>query len=268
MSHSAQILPCLHPTTVLFVDDSKLFARSLSLRIPPDLAVEVIEDPRPALNRMNAEIDSGIQPEMTRSSTGGSVVGGRMEFDAARVQDALRFAGRFSRVSVVVADFGMPAMSGLQLCSQIRDPSVQKVLITGLADHAQAVDAFNQRSIQGFIPKGEPTFFTQLFVAIRELKYQYFVAKARHMESVLRMERPTFTNEPCIAEYFQALCKRLSVVEHYVGRDPPGVLMVSNTGDVQRLVVLDEAQLAEQLAFASDAGATSGVLGGLASKSK
>jgi CheY-like chemotaxis protein len=191
-----------------------------------------------------------------------------MELDPARVQEQFRSLTRFRRVSVVVADYGMPAMSGLDLCSRIVDEAIQKVLITGLADHREVIQAFGERSIQGFIPKERPTLFSELVHDVRELRRQYFIEKARYLKTHLGMESAPFALDPVVSDYFSKICGRLEIAEHYIVQEPPGILMVSSRGLVHRLVVLDESQLHDQISVVRACGAPLEVEQAIRSKAK
>jgi CheY-like chemotaxis protein len=268
VANVAPIVPFRHPTTALIVDDSKLFVRSISLRIPDGVAVEIIEDPRAALERLNRDSDAPTFLQRWKEPSLTERHGERTEFDANHVEEEISFGGRFRRISVVVADYGMPAMSGLEFCSRIRDASVQKILVTGLADQGIALRAFNDRSIQRFMSKGDSKVFSGLFAAIDELREQYFVAKARYMESVLCAKLPPYATDPGVAQYLDSVCKRLRVVEHYMLREPSGLLLISLTGELHTFVVLDERQMFDQATFSSAASAPAHVVEGLASRRK
>ena len=80
---------------------------------------------------------------------------------------------RFNEVSVVVADYSMPEMNGLEFFKQIKDIPAKKILLTDNNDYQLAVDAFNQGLIDKFILK-KSDMEDKLIESINELKNRYF----------------------------------------------------------------------------------------------
>jgi len=69
-------------------------------------------------------------------------------------QQALQFVTT-EQVDVVVSDFLMPEMDGLQFLSRVRDakPDVPRILLTGYADKANAIRAINDIGLFQYIEK-------------------------------------------------------------------------------------------------------------------
>jgi len=82
---------------------------------------------------------------------------------------------RFEEISVVVVDHTMgDVMSGIDLCRQITDPNVQKILLTGNTDQEIAIRAFNEGIIHHYIRKYDPDMAEQLNQAIKSAQWRYF----------------------------------------------------------------------------------------------
>lgn len=69
--------------------------------------------------------------------------------------------------NVVVADFLMPAMDGIQFLSEVKDrfPTATRILLTGYADKANAIRAINEVGIYQYLEK--PWDNEQIRLAIR-----------------------------------------------------------------------------------------------------
>jgi DNA-binding NtrC family response regulator len=68
--------------------------------------------------------------------------------------EALRFA-QAHRVDVVICDYRMPVLNGLQLLRQIREgqPEASRILLTSHADVRSAIDAINQVGLFQYLEK-------------------------------------------------------------------------------------------------------------------
>ena len=71
-----------------------------------------------------------------------------------RATEALRFV-QDNDVDIVISDFLMPEMDGLQFLSRVRDqkPIVPRVILTGYADKENAIKAINEVGLYQYIEK-------------------------------------------------------------------------------------------------------------------
>jgi two-component system, NtrC family, sensor kinase len=93
--------------------------------------------------------------------------------DAPDAETALRVLAA-EPVQVVVSDYRMPGMSGVELLREVKDrwPRVQRVLLTGQADSAAIEEAVNQSEIFRFIWK--PWDDGHLLITIQSAVDQYW----------------------------------------------------------------------------------------------
>lgn len=75
--------------------------------------------------------------------------------DPIQALKILEYQGPFA---VVISDFRMPVMNGIDLCSKIGelDKNIQKILLTGYAELQMAIDAINRGKINAFLTKPTP----------------------------------------------------------------------------------------------------------------
>jgi two-component system, NtrC family, sensor kinase len=94
--------------------------------------------------------------------------------DAPEGQTALEILGR-EAVQVVVSDYRMPGMSGIEFLRIVKDrwPRIQRVLLTGQADSTAIEEAVNQSEIFRFIWK--PWDDGHLLITIQSAVDQYWI---------------------------------------------------------------------------------------------
>lgn len=93
-------------------------------------------------------------------------------FEASDGREALRFMdSAFDFVDVVVCDWNMPSMSGVEFLKQIRsvDPKLPFLMVTGRSDMESVVEA-KSAGVNGYIRK--PFSPAQLEVKLRVAKKQ------------------------------------------------------------------------------------------------
>jgi two-component system NtrC family sensor kinase len=81
-------------------------------------------------------------------------------------EKAARFVEE-NRVDVVVSDYLMPRMNGIQLLSRVKEkqPEASRVLLTGHADKQSAIEAINQVALFQYLEK--PWDNSQLLLVIQ-----------------------------------------------------------------------------------------------------
>jgi len=81
-------------------------------------------------------------------------------------------------VDVVVSDFLMPGMNGIELLSRIREkhPHAPRILLTGYADKESAIKAINDIGLFQYIEK--PWDNTNLLIVLRNALERRFLFKA------------------------------------------------------------------------------------------
>jgi CheY-like chemotaxis protein len=265
-----ELLPYFHPTQIVLVDDDIDFLGNLSLQLDADLAYLLFNSTQKALayindrevhmlprqrffNVLETACDNGTDSEPTR-----------VGLNTEALVNEMYFTNRFSRISVAMVDYAMPQMNGLEFCERIRNPHIKKILFTGVATEADAVDAFNRGVIDRFIRKSEYQVYTHLNHTIRELQAAHIRDTFAAASEVFAVEKPPLLADPAVIELMEELKARYSAVEYYLASQPWGFLLVDADGGVSRLVLCDAAQRAAQLKAAQATGAPPNCLEALA----
>jgi CheY-like chemotaxis protein len=260
--HTFALAPYFHPTTVCFVDDNQAFLDSLELEPPRGWACRTFTDPKTALDYL--EQPPALPPLMDRCfsmqrSEGEAII--RLDLDL--VGQEFNHQGRFERTSVLVVDYSMPSMNGLDFCAAVTDPHVRKALLTGVADEKVAVEAFNAGLIHCFIPKQGNEPVERIFDFVDGLQQQYFGQYSARLKSALAIDPPGFLTDRVVADRVGALMRERNLVEYYLSQDPPGLILLDSRGRISRLAILSEAERAVQTRRAAGAGAPPAIVRGL-----
>ncbi|MGV3495137.1 MAG: response regulator, partial [Ramlibacter sp.] len=107
-----------------------------------------------------------------------------------------RYTERYALSRVVVVDFSMPGMDGLQALAELGDWPGARVLLTGQADEQVAVRAFNRGLIDQFIPKQTPDISRRLVEAVERLLYTSHARHAQTWRSTLQQEQSALLRSP------------------------------------------------------------------------
>lgn len=243
-------LPFYHPTRVVFVDDDRAFLNVLPLRLATgvpfmrfDSPSELIEELDSGRLKAELELDWWDSFPAEGANRGTEQV---VAFDKSLIFMRVFNRARFGLMSVLVVDYQMPEMSGLELCRRLAHLPCKRILLTGQADQAIAVDAFNEGLIDLYLPKLHPRLDVELKSAIRRFQFAYLEQATELIYQMLRAESPVAWGDSTFAHFFNGLCEAQGVVEYYAVTDPKGYLLVDSMGRARLMLVFGEEELSAQ----------------------
>jgi CheY-like chemotaxis protein len=238
---------CFHPTQVIVVDDSREFLYTLNQNLSKEHASYVyFNSPEKALRYLNET----YQPNPFPNRYIEPLDEGEWEHRILDVNiwdtylEVYR-PQRFEEISVVVVDYSMPGMTGLDICKQIKDPNIQKILLTGIADESKAIEAFNEGIIQGFIRKQSFDMDDLVNEAIEKAQWRYF---NRFSEIAVKAIAIADSQNQAITDskfhdFFKALLKKHKFREAYLCEAMGSYLFLTKNGTAYGLVVNNKDQL-------------------------
>jgi CheY-like chemotaxis protein len=258
------IHPYYFPTTAVFVDDSANFLANLSLQLDSNLAYRLFYSPLDALARINAaKSHAGLTRKYFSTYAGAESSSGSnrvIDLDVSKIHREVYNEDRFNEISVVVVDYAMPEMDGLEFCRNLKHPAVKKILLTGRADEKLAVSAFNAGLIDRFILKSDPMALPSLSQAITDLQHDYFYELETIIADALTVGAESLLHDALLAEFFGAICRERRVIESYFCSNPDGFLMLDARGAGTLLLIYTEKDLQAQYEMAFDQAAPQALL--------
>ncbi len=261
-------LPIYHPTSLVAVDDDNVFLESLSSSLFSDLICHTYDNPEAGLRHvLAARHPLASQQDWFRGLSREYVV--PIADDSGPLRRADRAIAwspdcllplmsqpeRFGAVSVAIVDYDMPAMDGLEFCRRLQGQDVQRVLLTGKADHNVAVRAFNERLIEAFIIKQDDEAPAKILATIQEAQSAFFDKITRPVQDVLRItDNEHFGSDP-VDQWLGEILSRARAEELYYAGHPKGYILLSDTGRQQIALIQSETDIREHLEVARFNGA-------------
>lgn len=247
-----------YPTLTVLIDDSQSFLDSLTFQLNPQLACKVFYDTQAAINWLhhahwhstkNEPICVGYD-EQTESFERRSA-----SIDLDLIYHTVMDQQRFDMPTVLVIDYAMPKMNGVEFCQAIRDLPCKKILLTGLADEKIAIDAFNRKLIDRFIRKNDPDAINHLESEIIKLQRDFFIGQTSTLKDLLSRHTYAFISDPAMGALVGQLCSRYRFVEYYLFPNPAGILFFDIHGKTTLMVIETKASLIVHIEVAQDQGA-------------
>lgn len=239
-----------HPSTVLFIDDQKVFLEAIKHKMPSNMLALYFDKPQKALNLIS---EYSIHEKKYFSEFD------NIELD--QINDASNFTlninelsrityekKRFSEISVVVVDRKMPDMDGINFCRNIADKSIKKIMLTASKDRKIATEAFNEGIIDYFLLKDSPDLMTQLLSSIAKLQKEYFFGLNQELIGTFL---PCAHNKK-LQQFTQNMIRHFHGVEFYLLDKLGSTLIIKQDGTAITLAITSEkamnsfAEIAEE----------------------
>ncbi len=220
--------PFHRPGTVVFLDDDPDYLEMLALAMPRQWNLRLFQRPQACLDHLAGEpaaweADAWRQQALVdRWRDGQPLLPQLLQYWSASAE-------RHALTRVVVVDFSMPGMDGLQVLQRLQDWSGSRVLLTGQADEQVAVQAFNRGLIDQFIAKQMPDMARHLVHVVQRLLAQPHPRHVHTWRATLRPEHVAVLRLPGVGADLEELASR-RWVEHVVLGDPFGVLGLDAAG--------------------------------------
>ena len=236
-------LPFYFPTNAVLLDDDPGFLRHFSLLLDPRLPCRTYSSVAKALQTINSQNSMISRFSEFTNVTLLDDVEERVFVDLKKLHALLYDSDRFSHISVVIIDYDMPEMNGIEVCKRIRNPEIKKILLTGKADEKIAVEAFNAGLIDQYIRKSNTEADLQINNAIKKLQMEYFMDITKPVQIVLADSTGLFLSDAKFNSTFSQLLTNNKYIEFYLWEQPKGILMLDARADQGFLFVMPKEVL-------------------------
>jgi CheY-like chemotaxis protein len=272
MAKATNIPAYYYPTKVYLVDDNKDFLTNFSLQLDPILAYSLFESPHEALRHLLQEnkvtqLNKQVLTEHHENNEN-PISNQLVKLDLSVIHKQIFDQNRFEEVSVIVVDYDMPGLNGLELCKRLKDKPVKKILLTGKADEKLAISAFNEGLIHHFIQKNDTDIINRINESIINLQKQYFLDATKLIMRMLHIENIGFLKDPVFVELFNNICEDNNIVEYYITETTGSYLMLDIQSKPSWLVVKYYEDLTLHYEIAQSSKAPADVLESLRSGDK
>lgn len=159
----------------------------------------------------------------------------------------LKDTARFNEISVVVVDYDMPEMNGIEFCQKIKNPNIKRILLTGQASPSEAVEAFNDNVINYYINKSDADLYKHLKSAIAKLQNRYFLDISSYIKIRAIESKKSLFTDSALSQYFSQILADNNVEEYYFLTNPPRYKLRSEDGSTSEFLVYSRHDLNEQI---------------------
>lgn len=247
---------CYFPSTVIFIDDSRDFLLNFCLQLDDTLSYRLYDSPYEALKALKvAQAPTQLHKHCVTEQAeteGCPLTNQSYNVDLAAIHWEVYNPQRFNEISVVVVDYDMPGINGLELCEKLADSPVKKILLTGLADEKIAIKAFNHGLIDCFVKKNDPNITELINESIIALQRDYFRGMSDLIVKMLSVKGVRCLQDPVFADFFEKLCRQHNITEYYLTENTGSFLLLDINAKPSCLIVKNREDLNHYCELAID----------------
>ncbi len=216
------------PSTIAWIDDDRLFLKAAAKIFCTDHTVKTFNNPLECKKYFNNQSSQLSETSFLRGyneheyyDTANHAL---VNCDVPALHELQKDPHKNKLISVLIADYNMPGMNGIELCQQLKNTPIKKILLTGEPELCNVIAAFNDNIIDRFIRKDSPTLTEEIQNHIYTLTHEYFCSFTRGILTHLEVDYRLPLSDPIFVKFFQQWCDRYEINEYYL-IDKHGSLM-------------------------------------------
>lgn len=242
------LIPILfYPLKVLFVDDNNDVLASYKDNFTDKFPMAVTNSPITALSMLQKNNYPQLLLQNICESQPTTIDEGEQEHLQNLLNVVNRIAkdpSKYNNYQILITDYDMPEINGIDLCNKFSNTPVIKILLTGKYDLSSAMKARNNNVIDCYINKGDNDTIEQINDYVVRLTYKYFVTLTDRILSIVRPSKLDFLFDINFAELINSKIKELDITEYYMLNES-GSFFLSNNHKKYALIVYNNDALNE-----------------------
>jgi CheY-like chemotaxis protein len=235
-----------YPSTTVWVDDDTVFLEAISHIIEPKL-LKTFVSPTDCLHFFNSSYSLPQNLPLLRGLTEDErydlIDHSLVDLNVLKLHQIHFSSERLKEVSIIIVDYKMLEMKGIDLCKKLQSQPAKKILLTGMATHEEAIEAFNSNVIDRFIRKDSRNLVKEIESYLCELSQEYFSERTKSLLSHLEVENKLPLSDPIFIKFFQELCITNSIKEYYLIDKNGSLMMINDKNQFSYLIIHTDRSL-------------------------
>lgn len=238
-----------YPASVVWVDDDELLLNAATEFFGNDVKVETFNSAEACLDFF--ENYTSILSEISLLSGCGdyeeydTINHSPVDINTQALRQLPDQLERKNEVCVLIVDYRMHGMTGIELCRKLKSLSAKKILLTGDADSELAVAAFNEGIIDCYIRKDSSMLAAEIMNYLSTLSIEYFNDIGKTLLAHLETDRKIPFTDPIFVEFFMEWRKENRIKEHFIFDKQGNMQLIDDEGNRSLFIVHTDKTLNE-----------------------
>lgn len=205
-------------TTLLTLDDDPLFTTTITTLLGNEFQVKSFAKPEELLQYLAQYQQPPASKNLVRDCSEhdhyNTAQHTLVDVDITALYQQTMMQNNINEISVIVSDFDMPEMNGVEVFKRITHIPAKKILLTGGSNQEIAIDAFNDNIIDRYIQKNSFNIADEIRKQARILAAAYFIDQSKPLLHHLEARRPSPLTDIHFADFFQRWCLENHINEY------------------------------------------------------
>ncbi|WP_412755090.1 response regulator [Legionella pneumophila] len=238
-----------HPIKVIFLDDNRTFLDALDLEFgekfniltltSSDMAFHLIDNDCKDVTQLIFKLMNDVNLDTTNDR----VIG----FDVSKMLNQLYDKARFDNAPLLVVDYQMPGINGIEFCKKIKEKKIFKIMLTAEADKDTAIKAFNNGLIDKFILKTSENLYPEITLAVDDLTQRYFRELTKNIVNAFENSINDLFDNKLYQQLFASVLIQAQAVEYYLVDNSGSFLFLDKDAKPTWLIIRHVKELSDQL---------------------
>lgn len=261
---------CYFPTLTIFIDDKQEFLDSIALKLNNESqSYKFFVNARQAIKYIKTNYKKSQWfynhiKSLEEEKQDHNVI----ELNIHDIYKQIYKEERFDIITSVIIDYDMPELNGLDVAKELHNLDLSRILLTGTADEKLAVDAFNNKLIDGFITKSSKTIYQEISTKIKEGTNSYFREISKILSPYVIGENNIIVKHPRLIQLFNTLIYENNIIEYYMTESGLSYLFMNKHGRMDMLFLFPDNHLDSIYQIAKEENVPKPILNQLKSKEK
>lgn len=225
---------CFYPTRKIIIDDDSAFANSMLLKMRQQ-NLSYYNSPINALNYLLEE----YKPTFTKFDIVDSTTEHTINLNIEKIRSMIS-QPCYQDISVLLIDYHMPDIQGIDFLKKIQHLPIKYALITGERDYNIAIDAFNAGLVDAYVRKDDPDFARKIQRITRDLEWKYFTELS---DIFTKISDFSFLTNSSLLSNFMTILEDRNITEFYLSHVDGNFTMINKDNKKMHLLIRTKAQL-------------------------
>lgn len=235
-----------YPTTTLLVDDNENFLSTIMTSLSDKHSCVIESHPIKALELIKKnQLEHNVHFNNQNKHEPDDILAENNQISQITQTEEFitlsKSPNRHQEITTIILDHDMPGMDGFSFAYNLDKKDISIIMLTGVASHELAVEAFNRGIIDKFLLKDSPNLKLILSQHIEDAKHNFFYNQTRKLACNTPLYNILFSAE--FSELFSKIIMDYKIIEYYLLNSNGSYLLITEQNEPLVFSFMPELEL-------------------------